>query len=309
MSRKQLLRLVIVLVVVLIAWGVSAAVRHARTDQVDGLALPAIDTAAVDTMAFMGRTDTTVVARSPDGRWSVNGHPASASTVTSALQALVDTSTWSELAARSSSAHTAMGVTADSGTLVHVGVRNGAGFTLIAGHHTSTFGGVFVRRPADSAVYALHGPLTQVFDRTAEAWRDRTIASVIPDSVARIEIRRGKASYALVRSGRKWLTPSGAAADSNAVRDFLTRFSPLEAIGFATAAQADSLDFRRPFAEVRLFTGSGGKPSVLLRVDSAASGVWLRPDSSSTIYGIESWNLAGVVPTAKSLLHEPPKAR
>jgi hypothetical protein len=205
--------------------------------------------------------------------------------------------------------HHLTAVTADSGTLVHVGVRNGAGFTLIAGHHTSTFGGVFVRRPADSAVYALHGPLTQVFDRTAEAWRDRTIASVIPDSVARIEIRRGKASYALVRSGRKWLTPSGAAADSNAVRDFLTRFSPLEAIGFATAAQADSLDFRRPFAEVRLFTGSGGKPSVLLRVDSVASGVWLRPDSSSTIYGIESWNLAGVVPTAKSLLHEPPKAR
>ncbi len=308
MSSKQLIRLAGVLVVALVLWGVFAFARHQGTDRAEGFAMPKIDTAAVDTMAFIKGKDSSVVVREADGQWRVDGYPAAPSMVNQVLRALVDTTNWSELAAQRTASQAAMGVTADSGRLVRVVARTGPGLDLIAGHNTSDFVGVFVRPVKDSDVYALHGPLTQTFDHTLTDWRNKTVASVVPDSVSRVEVRRGRRSYALIRSGKQWRLASGAKGDSTSVGTLLTHFHPLSAIGFADAGQLDSLHFDRPTATVRIYT-AGPKPLVSLLMDSTNSGVWVRPDTGKTVYLLDDWVLAELAPKEKTLLASTPKPR
>lgn len=308
MSSKQLIRLAGVLAVALVLWGVFAFARHARSDRAAGFAMPKIDTSAVDTIAFTKGNDSSVLVRQADGHWRVNGYPAATAMVNQVLRALDDTSNWSELAARRTSSHAAMGVTADSGRHVRVVARSGPGLDLIAGHATGGYVGVFVRLAKDSDVYALHGPLTQTFNHSLTDWRDKTIVNVVPDSVLRLEVRRGRRSYALIRSGKKWRLASGAAPDSATVGTLLTRFHPLSATDFADSAQLDSLHFARPTATVQIYT-TGPKPRVSLRFDSTNSGVWARADTGKTVYLLDDWVLAEVAPQAKSLKASTPKPR
>jgi hypothetical protein len=308
MSSKQLMRLVVALVVALGLWAGFAFTRHARTDHDAGLSLARIDTSAVDTMAFVTGTDSIVAVRGPAGAWRVNGHPASTSMVNQALAALVDTANWSELAAQSRASQAAMGVSADSGQRVHITASRGPGLDLVTGHQTSDYSGIFVRRPADSAVYALHGPLSQAVGHSLSDWRDRTVTTVVPDSVARIEIEHRGAHYALIRSGTTWRLADGATADSAAVAQLLQRFHPLMATGFATAAQADSLHFGHPVARVRLYAGSAS-PVSALAFDSTNANVWVRADTGQTVYTLDTWTLGGLVPSEQSLRAGAAKAR
>lgn len=308
MSAKQLTRLVVALVVALGLWGAFAFARRSHTDRDTGFALPTIDTSAVDTMAFLAGPDSIVAVRRPDAGWRVNGHPAATSMVDQALAALVDTSDWSELAAHSTASEAAMGVSADSGQRVRIAVKGGRGLDLVTGHHTGDGTGVFIRRPSDSAVYALHGPLSQAVGHTLTDWRDKTVVSVLPDSIRRVEIEHRGTHYALVRAGRDWRLTSGAVADSQAVAQLLGRFHPLSATGFATRAQADSLHFSHPVARVTMYAGRAA-PVVDLAFDSTNAYAWARADSGATVYEIESWRLDELVPAEKTLRKGTTKAR
>jgi hypothetical protein len=308
MSGKQLTRLLVALVVAVALWGGFAFTRHARSDRDAGLALARIDTSAVDTMAFVRPPDTIVVVREADGGWQVNGFPAATSMVNQALAALVDTTNWSELAAESRASQVAMGVSADSGRRVRIAVKGGAGVSLITGHQTSDYTGVFVRRPADSAVYALHGPLSRALGHALADWRDKTVVAIAPDSVSRIEVEHRGQRYALVRAGAVWRFAGGAAADSTAVSQLLRRFHPLTATGFAGPADADSLHFDRPVARVRLF-GGAATPAVTMAFDSTNAHVWVRTGGTGTVYALDTWTLDELVPAQKSLRAGAPKAR
>ena len=306
MSNKQLMRLAGVLVAALVLWGGFAFARHARRDRAGGFVLPKIDTAAVDTIAFMQKGDSAVLARTPRG-WRVNGFPATTATVNELLQALNDTSNWSELAAEQRSSQASMGVAADSGRHVRVVVKGGAGLSLVTGHSASDYAGLYVRPAGDSAVYALHGPLAGELGRGLDGWRDKTIVSVPPDSVQRVEVVHGRDSFTLARAGKTW-TVGSAAADSGAVQRLLVQFHPAMAMGFATVAVADSANFKRPTARVRVF-GAGKSALADLLFDSTATNVLVRADTGSTVYTMENWNLHQVAPTRKSLLASTPKVR
>ncbi len=306
MSNKQLVRLAGVLVVALALWGGFAFARHARRDTADGLVLPKVDTAAVDTIAFTQRGDSAVLVRHAAGVWRVNGFPAAAVPVEQLLRALVDTSNWSEMAAERRSSQPAMGVAADSGRHVRVAVKGGRGLRLVTGRSTSDAAGMYVRRAGDSVTYALHGPLAQSLAHGIGDWRDKTIASIPPDSVQRVEVTHGRDAYTLRRKGKGWALATGAAADSNAVQRLLGQLHPAIAMGFATAAVADSAHFARPTARVRVF-GAGASPLVTLLFDSTSAHVLVRADTGTTVYTVEDWTLHEMAPTAKSLKVSTPK--
>lgn len=308
MSNKQLARLAGALAVVLALWGAFAVARRAGADHAEGFRLPAIDTAAVDTIAITKGADTALLARQTGGRWRVNGFAAARSNVDQLLRALRDSSNHSELAAERRSSDAAMGVTADSGRRVRVVVKGAAGLDLIAGHNTNDYLGVYVRPAGDSAVYALRGSLPSAMDRPLDDWRDKTVADVSPDSVQRVEVTRGRTTYALVRTGKSWHLATGAAADSGAVARLLAQYHPASAIGFAKAAQADSVTFTRPTARVRIFT-SGPAPVIDVAFDSTKSAVYARAQSGSTVYLLESWTLTQTAPTERSVEAATPKAR
>ncbi|MBX6332085.1 MAG: DUF4340 domain-containing protein [Gemmatimonadaceae bacterium] len=305
MTTKTLVRLGAVLLAALILWGALALGRRPESDRGGRLALPKIDTTTVDTVALTKGSDTAVLARTPRGTWTVNGHPASPMLVHSLLTALTDTSAWSELVAEQPSSYARLGVNADSARRVRVQARGRTMLDLTVGNHTSDYSGVFVRRTDGRPVYALHGGLGDAVSHDAADWRDKRIATVAPESVTTVEVQRGKARYTLQRNGTTWTLGSAGAADSAAVASLLDAYHDLVATSIATPAQADSAHFTHPTRHARLM-GKGGAPLASLAFDSTANAVWVRADTGGTVYRIDHWMLDRLTP-AESTLRAKPK--
>lgn len=301
MTAKQLRQLAGVLLAAVVLWVVVGLTHRTTGDATVGLALPKIDTAAVDTIAIVQAHDSVIVTRGAGAAWRVNGHPAAMATVQQMLAALVDTTNQSDLAAESRGSHAALGVSATTGQVVRVVASRGPGLDLIAGHNTSAYRGRYVRLARDSAVYALTGPLARAIGHALPDWRDHTILSVPPDSVRRIVLDHGRASLTVERAGTAWKLASGIAADSSAVAQWLAHFHPMSASGFATAAQADSARFAHPTARVRLY-GTGEVPLADVLIDSTATHVWVRAGTGRSVYSVESWSLSDVVPPLSTLV-------
>ncbi len=302
MSTKQLLRLAVVLAAVVVVWGVLALTRRSTGDRVIRLALPTVDTAAVDTVALTKGADTALLVRGANGRWRDNAYPATASNVAELLSALADTSSNStELVAESKSAQPALGVAADSGQHVRVIEKGHVALDWITGHQTSDYSGLYIRPTSGDAVYSLHGRLTGALGHGLVEWRDHTIASIPADSVHRIEVQHGREHYALVRGAKRSWTLAGAGpADTAAAKQLIDHLNPLSAENFATPAQAKAARFTHPTARVRVF-GTGKSPLADVLFDSTKTGVWARSDTGTTVFQIESWTMDGVTPAEKTL--------
>jgi len=297
MTERTLKRLAIALGVAVVLWGVLALTKRLGGDRPQSLTMPRIDSAKVDTVSIARRADTIILTRD-SARWRVNGKPANTTYVGDLLRGLVDTTARSELIAESQGSHARLGVDADSGR--HVRVVSGAKTLAdaIVGRRTSDWSGVFVRRANEDAVYTLHqSDLAGAFTRELDEWRNKRIATVPKDSVTRIELRRGARSYALTRSGQQWML-GGAAADSSAVAELLREYEAFDASGFATTAQTDSADFRRPAMALRLL---GKTPLFGYVIDSSARGVWARADTGGEVFRLDPWRLSRLAPPESTL--------
>jgi len=165
-----------------------------------------------------------------------------------------------------------------------------------------------VRLPGDSAAYRITwGQLADLAsEHKATQWWNKVIAKVSPDSVAGIDVRRGRTGYALTKNGDSWRLGTRA-ADSSAVTEFLERFRDLEASRFATPAQEDSARFPPRGRGVQLLTAAG-RPLLVLRMDSTTGGVWSRRDGDSTIFILDNWTANGLTPPDTTLLPKPAPA-
>ena len=144
--------------------------------------------------------------------WTVNGRHAAPDAVNELFQALHDSAP-PELVAQDSSSFGRLNV--DSATGRWVRVRRGGRplLGLIVGARGSEYASAYVRRPSDSHVYLWRGRLASLADRAVDDWRDKRIAAVEPDSVALIEVERGKDRYTVQRTGKTWKL-NGAPAES-----------------------------------------------------------------------------------------------
>jgi hypothetical protein len=305
MSARTLKRLAAALAALVVIWlGLSLA-RRARRDTEGRLPAARFDPKAVDQALIVKGTDTLRFVKRGDG-WYVNALPADASLVSELVSALTDTAAPSELVAQNASSHRQLGL--DSSDARRVSVLEG-GRTLAAllvGNRGGSYGTVYVRRPGKTAAYQLGGQLAALVDRPLDGWRNRTIAKLAPDSVAEVQVRRRKREYTLMRDDSGWRLGNGA-ADSSAVAGLLGRFRDLEAAGFATAAQADSARFAPPARTVQLLA-QGGRPLLVLSMDSTATGFWVRRSGDSTTYRLDNWTANGVSPADSTLRKKPPRS-
>jgi hypothetical protein len=274
MSRQQLIRLIGAFGVALLLWGVLAIVRRPPSDRSERLALPRVDTGAVDTIAI----GTTVLARS-GALWRVNGYPTAPEAVTEALKGLADTSASTELVAESKTSHDRLGVGADSGKHVRVIGHGKTVLDLIAGKRTQDLGGVYVRRANENAVYALHGGIASSVTKSLDDWRDKRIVSVVPESVATVTVQRGAYTISYRRG----------VGDTTKLATVLGSYRDLRATGFADSMSA------HPTLRARL-VGKSGATLADLVFDSTASGVRARADSGGTIYRLDTWMLGQLLP-------------
>lgn len=300
MSPTMLKRLGIILGALVLLWGAFALAGRTRGDRQVGLERPKIDTAAVDTVLVMHAADTTHLARGARGAWTVNGHAAAGNLVSELLGAFADTAQSSELVAQSKTSHVRLGVTPDSGHQVRVISHGRTLLDLTAGKRTPDFTGVYVKMAGQDAVYTLrNGGLADAFTRPTDDWRDKRIVAVAPESVAVIELRRGARSYVLARDSTRW-TLGGAPADSIGAAGLLDQYRTLDASGFATPAQTDSADFAKADATVRLLR-KDKTALATLTFDSTGSGVWVRADAGTTVFKLDAWRLAQLVPADSTL--------
>jgi hypothetical protein len=300
MSAKQLARLGVILVVLLLVW-LAAAVARGREAAPAGsaLRLPRITAGQVDTVLIYRPKDTTLLARRDTASWTVNGHPTAPHAVSELFSALTDSSAGSELVAERKASHAGLGVDS-TGSRVQLKRSGKTLADLVVGHRSEDYSGGYVRQADQEPTYLVRGQLTELLSRSPDDWRNHQIAKVPADSIARIEIARGARRYVLQRNDKAWELLPGGAADSTRVGDLLTAYSSVDATGFASAAQEDSARFSAPDRRARLLR-KDGTALLTLVFDSTAAGFWVRPDTSKTVYKVEKWTADRLVPADSSL--------
>jgi hypothetical protein len=307
MSAKQLLRLVLVFLGLLLLWGAAALTRrHGNAAGAgEALRLPVIPRAAVDTIVLAKASDSVVLARKDSAAWTANGFPASLQAVNDLLAALADSGAGNELVAERRSSQADLGVDSAGGTRVRVRSKGKSLLELIAGHRSPDFSGGYARLPHQERTYLLHGRLVESATRPIDDWRDHRIATVPGDSIGVVEILRGATRYQLRRAGAKWTLSSGGAVDSSRVAGLLATYRTIEAGGFASPTQADSARFSPPDRRVRLLR-KDGSPLLTLMFDSTASGMRVKSDTGKVVYTMDAYTADQLVPADSSL--RPPHA-
>jgi hypothetical protein len=306
MSPKQLARLAMVLGALLLLWGAASLARRKSSglSESDRFALAAIPRDSVDSIIIQRAADTARLARLDSANWTVNGHRASRSGVQDILAALADTARRSELAGGRSTSHAGFGVDSAKGARIRVVSGDSTVADLVQGHRGPGLEGGYFRFSGDSAVYLVGGNLAQALEQTSDELRDKKIAGVSADSVARIEVTRGRRSYALRRDDKTWTLAPGGRADSTAVAELLSSYREVEAAGFATPAQADSAQFARPDRRLAVLRADGS-PLLSLVFDSTATGFWARAAGDSTVYRLDTWSVDRLVPSDSTLKAKP----
>jgi hypothetical protein len=306
MSPTQLARLAMVLGALLLLWGAASLARRGSRGptEADRFALAAIPRDSVDSIVVQRAADTARIARVDSASWTVNGHRAARSSVDDILAALSDTARRSELVGGRPASHAGFGVDSANGVRIRVVRGDSTVADLIQGNRGPGLEGGYFRLAGDSAVYLVGGNLAQALELTSDELRDKRIAAVAGDSVARIEVTRGRRSYALRRDGASWTLAPGGRADSSAVAELLSGFAQVEAAGFATRAQADSAQLARPDRRVALLRADGSA-LLTLAFDSTATGFWVRAGADSTVYRMDTWSADRLTPADSSLKAKP----
>jgi hypothetical protein len=310
MSPHNLKLIAVGLALLLLLWGASALLSRGSDSVRGSLDLHAPAMADVDAITIVKSADTIALARQSAAptAWTVNGHPAALASVTDLFQALRDTSP-PELVAQDSSSFRRLQVDSAGGRWLRLRRSGKVQLELVVGGRGTDFESAYLRRPGDAHVYLWHGRLGALVDRTLDDWRDKRIATLAPDSVAALEVVRGKERYALTRAGRAWKM-NGAAVDSGAVARYLDRLKTITAAGFATQNEIDSTRAARPGRRLTVRGARGGRGGgVLLSLafDSTAGAFVVRhvagaEGEGATVYRMNTWDVDGLTPASRSLL-------
>ncbi|MDH5282501.1 MAG: DUF4340 domain-containing protein [Gemmatimonadota bacterium] len=299
MTPDVLRRIAVVLGVALALWGAGYMWRQGHRDEPGTLRLPPVDTASVEEIALRRPTDTLVARRAPGG-WTVNGFPASAEQVAKLLAAYADSSIRTELVAESPASHARLGVDSAAGRRFTIAAGGTVVADFVLGNRGPDFEGTYLRARSDSAVYLLHGEITDVFLDALDAWREKRIVAVPAESIAAVEVAVGRASWRLARQDGRWVS-GGASADSVKVRRYLGQFEGLRASGFPDPA----LDPPRFEPLARTVSVLGGAGAVLARlefVDAGGGAFWVREAGQGVVYRLPSATVDLIAPARPDLL-------
>jgi hypothetical protein len=299
MSPKVLLRIALALSAALLAWGALALFRRTRQDDAGSLVLPRLTAKDVSEIGLRKAADTLVLARHGSG-WIVNGFPASASAVEGFLTTLGDTSLRSEVVSESRASHHRLGV--DSVTARRLAITAGGKTVLDLwfGNRGPDFEGFYVRPEGSDRAYLLRGRFAEQTAMGVAEWREKQVATVAPDSVAKVEVGRGKTRWSLQRKGPGWDLSHGL-ADSTKVARFLAAIRELRAAGFPEAAEMDSIHFEVPDRSLTVFSG-GGQTLLSLVFDSTHQGAfWVRSTGGGPVYRLDA-RMADLATPAESTL-------
>lgn len=283
-------------------WGLSRLLTSGTDRPGANFRLPSVAPDSVDTITVTTRAETVVVTRVPSG-WTVNGFAAATMAVQELFAALQDTSR-PEVVARSSGSYARLGVDTPNARHLTITGDGRSLLDLMVSEQQPDAGGAYVRKAADSAVYTWPGRLGQIVRRAVDDWRDKVIATLIPDRVERVTIERGQRRHSIWRRDSAWAFTTGSPADSAAVARLLERFRTVTASGFPTRPQLDSA-FRGPVERRVSLLASSDSLLVALEFDSTATGFWTRRSGGDTVYRMALWEADQLTPSDSALRPAP----
>ena len=164
-----------------------------------------------------------------------------------------------------------------------MGVREGQGINVafwrdefkqeefIVGNWSQDVRLCYLRKPARDEVYAIPCPFGNIFDSSADGWRDPVIASIPSDAIASIEFDYPDEDFVLRRVERGWIAESADASEPAnvfAVNAVLGTLEAFIAAGFAPPNETEGLDFNGPGGiSVRIITTEeSGFPTTRVRL-------------------------------------------
>ncbi len=301
MSTSFLKRAGLVLLALLLLWGILALLRRGTSEDIAGFVLPSFDSAALNRITITTETDTISLVRVQGNDWEANGLPAASPAVNELYNAVFDSTVAarSELAARSAASHARMGVE----RLGKLRMLFVAGTDTVAdlrvGNPTEAGRGAFVRLGNAAEVYRVTTDLARLGSQPVDHWRDKQIVAITPEQVASVMVSWPGRRYALTRSDGVWAV-DGAATDSTAVATMLRGYANLEATGFPTADELDTIDFSSPDGRIVL-RGMGGDTLAALEFDSTATAIWTRRASGGPVFELAAWYGARLAPDKRVL--------
>ncbi|MBK7713941.1 MAG: DUF4340 domain-containing protein [Gemmatimonadetes bacterium] len=298
MSARMLLRIVLVLAGLVVLWGALALFRRPARDASGALALPRLSLPDLSRIEIRQGPDTAVVVREGE-RWRVNGLPAAGTAVAAFVAALNDSAAPGELVSESAISHERLGVDSLHGRRLTLVTAGPPALDLWVGMRGPDFEGFYVRRAGEAPVYLLKGAFAERMMQPEEQWRDRQVAQLPADSIGRIEIRRGRATWALGRTAGGWRLADGV-TDSVAAARLVTQFGDVRAAGFPDA-QGPAPDFAAAERGVTVY-GLAGQPLLALAMDSTESGAfWVRREADGVVFRIERRVADQIAPEERAL--------
>jgi hypothetical protein len=299
MSLDRLKQVAIALVVLVFLWGAAEMLRGGLDEANGNFALATITLEGADSV-WIGRTsDTVVIVKQTDTEWSVNGLQAAFSGVSDFFNVFGEVQR-GEVVAQNPDSHERLQVAEDNARHLRVFGDDEMLLDLLVGKRGRDFQAFYVRRPGEDEVYALRSRLISFVDRQLNDWRDRTITSVASDSVASVEITRGRSRFSVRKEEGEWRFADGQPTDSAAMSQLLDGYRALSAAGFPTPQQEDSVNFAPPDRRSILRDEAGNVLAEIL-FDSTSVGFWVRRAEGGPVYRLDRFRVDRIVPADSTL--------
>ncbi|MXY46266.1 MAG: DUF4340 domain-containing protein [Chloroflexi bacterium] len=176
-----------------------------------------------------------------------------------------------QLVARNPVNHERMGVMEGQGVSVAFWLGEFKQEEFIVGNWSPEVRLCYLRKPARNEVYAIPCPYGNIFDSSADGWRDPVVASIPRDAIEVIEYEYPEGSFVLRRVERGWIVEGAdilEPANVFAVNAVLATLEGFIASGFAPEQETENLDFTGPQGiSVRIITNEDlGYPTTRVRL-------------------------------------------
>jgi hypothetical protein len=300
MSLDRLKQVAIALVILVFLWGAAEMLRGGLDEANGDFAIAALALEDADSVWIGRASDTIIIVKQTDTEWSVNGYRAASNGVNDLFNVFAEVQR-GDVVAQNPASHERLQVAEDNGRKLRVYGGGELQLDLLVGKRGRDFQSFYVRRPGEDETYALRSRLITYVDRQLNDWRDRTITSVGTDSIASVEITRGRNRLFLRKEEGEWRFPNGQTPDSSAMAQLLDGYRTLNAAGFPTPQQEDSVNFSPPDRRIILRDATDNLLAELL-FDSTSVGFWVRRADGGPVYRLDRFRVDRIVPADSTLL-------
>lgn len=308
MSEKTLKRIVIVVALLVVGYGLATIARTGPGTGGDGGAdtelarlLSGLEPGSVQEVLLVDGGDTIRLAREGN-RWEVDGFRADSGRVARFWSALTEQETGNPVA-RNPANHARLGVTEDQAGSIVLRTEAGERHEILLGDSGPTYPSVYVRLAGADAVHLLESSLAVSAGQSLTTWRDHTIVRVDTSRVRAVEVTVPDDAYTVAREDGGWAVDDNA-ADPTQARNLLGGLNRVLASDFYDAEEAwpesvagEGVEERRIVA----LSPEGDTLAALTVRGSSQSEYAARSPGDSTVYEIASFDIGRLFPPRESL--------